>query len=87
MAITKYTCIVCGYVYDPEHGDPDRGIAPGTSFDDLPEDWECPVCGAPVMDFQEIVRKNAPVATKTIEKPKAKRSSKAKKKGENTQQK
>ena len=58
----KYTCLVCGYVYDPEHGDPDQGIAPGTSFDDLPEDWECPVCGAPVMDFQEIVRKNAPAA-------------------------
>ena len=38
MTITKYTCIVCGYVYDPEHGDPDRGIAPGTSFDDLPEE-------------------------------------------------
>ena len=83
----KYTCLVCGYVYDPEHGDPSQGIAPGTPFDDLPEDWTCPTCGSPCMDFEEIVRKNAPVATKTIEKPKAKRSSKAKKKGENTQQK
>ena len=37
MAITKYTCLVCGYVYDSVHGDPDRGIAPGTLFDDLPD--------------------------------------------------
>ena len=58
----QYTCLVCGYVYDPVHGDPDQGIEPGTSFDDLPEGWECPVCGAPVMDFQEIPStKDAPV--------------------------
>ena len=68
MTITKYTCLVCGYVYDPEHGDPDQGIAPGTSFDDLPEDWECPVCGAPLMDFAEIIRKVIPVVE---DKPKA----------------
>lgn len=42
----KYVCSVCGYVYDPEDGDPDNGIAPGTSFDDLPDDWTCPLCGA-----------------------------------------
>ena len=78
MAITKYTCIVCGYVYDPEHGDPDQGIAPGTSFDDLPEDCECPVCGSPVMDFEEIVRKNAPVVVK--DKPKVTKTKKATKK-------
>ena len=40
----KYEC-VCGYIYDPELGDPDNGIAPGTAFEDLPEDWVCPVCG------------------------------------------
>jgi rubredoxin len=40
----KYEC-VCGYVYDPEVGDPDNGVAPGTAFEDLPEDWVCPVCG------------------------------------------
>ena len=57
----QYTCLVCGYVYDPVHGDPDRGIEPGTSFDDLPDDWECPVCAAPVMDFQEIVSKGDPI--------------------------
>lgn len=42
----KYRCTVCGYVYDPEAGDADSTIAPGTAFDDLPDDWVCPVCGA-----------------------------------------
>ncbi|MCD4715512.1 MAG: rubredoxin [Desulfobacterales bacterium] len=42
----KYVCSVCGYVYDPEDGDTDNAIAAGTSFDDLPDDWTCPVCGA-----------------------------------------
>ena len=41
----KYVCDACGYVYDPAEGDPDSGIAPGTSFDALPEDWVCPLCG------------------------------------------
>jgi len=41
----KYICDICGYVYDPDHGDPDAGVAKGTSFDALPEDWVCPVCG------------------------------------------
>ena len=40
-----YVCDVCGYRYDPEVGDPDNGIAPGTKFEDLPEDWVCPLCG------------------------------------------
>ena len=57
----QYTCLVCGYVYDPVHGDPDQGIEPGTSFDDLPDDWECPVCAAPVMDFQEIASNDDPI--------------------------
>ncbi|MDH7506606.1 MAG: rubredoxin, partial [Candidatus Thermoplasmatota archaeon] len=42
----KYVCEVCGYVYDPKIGDPDNGIKPGTKFEDLPDDWVCPVCGA-----------------------------------------
>lgn len=42
----KYVCDICGYVYDPAVGDPDNGVAAGTSFDDLPDDWCCPVCGA-----------------------------------------
>jgi rubredoxin len=41
----KYVCDICGYVYDPELGDPDNGIAPGTAFSDLPDDWLCPDCG------------------------------------------
>ena len=41
----KYVCDVCGYVYDPAKGDPDNGIAAGTSFEDLPADWVCPECG------------------------------------------
>ena len=41
----KYECSVCGYVYDPDVGDEENGIAPGTSFDDLPADWVCPQCG------------------------------------------
>ena len=40
----KYLCDVCGYVYDPENGDPDNGIPPGTPFDELPADWVCPMC-------------------------------------------
>jgi rubredoxin len=42
----KWECTVCGYIYDPEKGDPENGIAPGTAFKDLPEDWVCPECGA-----------------------------------------
>jgi rubredoxin len=41
----KYVCEPCGYVYDPETGDPDGGIAPGTAFEDIPDDWVCPICG------------------------------------------
>lgn len=48
----KYVCTLCGYVYDPAKGDPDGGVAPGTKWDDVPEDWECPVCGAAKEDFE-----------------------------------
>ncbi len=41
----KYVCLVCGYVYDPKVGDESNGIEPNTPFEDLPEDWVCPVCG------------------------------------------
>lgn len=47
----KYVCDMCGYIYDPAEGDPDSDIAPGTSFEDLPEDWVCPVCGAEKDEF------------------------------------
>lgn len=49
----KYVCKVCGYVYDPENGDPDNGIEPGTKYVDLPDDWVCPVCGAGKVDFEK----------------------------------
>lgn len=42
----KYVCVPCGYIYDPAEGDPDNGVAAGTPFEKLPEDWVCPVCGA-----------------------------------------
>ena len=43
--MAKYICSTCGYVYNEEDGDPVNGIAPGTSFEDLPDDWTCPMCG------------------------------------------
>jgi flavin reductase (DIM6/NTAB) family NADH-FMN oxidoreductase RutF/rubredoxin len=51
----RYVCKVCGYVYDPEKGDPDNGIAPGTKFEDIPDDWVCPLCGASKADFEKEV--------------------------------
>lgn len=51
VPMDKYICDVCGYIYDPEVGDPDGGIAPGTAFEDIPDDWVCPVCGVGKDDF------------------------------------
>lgn len=45
LTMKKYVCEPCGYEYDPAVGDPDNGIAPGTAFEDLPDDWVCPICG------------------------------------------
>lgn len=50
----KYECSVCGYVYNPAEGDPDSGIAPGTAFEDIPENWVCPVCGVGKDQFEPI---------------------------------
>ncbi|MBT3219836.1 MAG: rubredoxin [Proteobacteria bacterium] len=50
----KYECVVCGWIYDPEEGDPDNGIAPGTAFEDLPDDWECPVCSVGTDEFEVV---------------------------------
>ena len=50
----KYECTVCGFVYDEAIGDPDNGIAPGTKWEDLPQDYTCPLCGVGKEDFQEI---------------------------------
>lgn len=49
----KYTCLICGYEYNPTNGDPDNGIAPGTAFADIPADWTCPVCDADKEQFEE----------------------------------
>ncbi len=50
----KYQCSVCGYIYDPAEGDPERDITEGTPFEELPEDWVCPVCGAPKSAFNPV---------------------------------
>jgi rubredoxin len=50
----RHECTVCGYVYDPETGDPVQEVAPKTAFDDLPEDWVCPVCGARREAFEPV---------------------------------
>lgn len=54
MNMDKYVCDVCGYIYDPAVGDPDNGIEPGTAFEDLPEDWLCPLCGVGKDEFNKV---------------------------------
>ena len=50
----KFRCLICGYIYDPEEGDPSSGIDAGISFDDLPDDYTCPVCGVGKEEFEEV---------------------------------
>jgi rubredoxin len=50
----KYRCVVCGYIYDPDIGEPDNGILPGTRFEALPDTYVCPVCGAPKDQFEKV---------------------------------
>ncbi|MCK8827896.1 rubredoxin [Natroniella acetigena] len=52
--MAKYECTVCGYIYDPEAGDPDNGVEAETIFEDLPDDWECPLCGVGKEMFEEV---------------------------------
>jgi flavin reductase (DIM6/NTAB) family NADH-FMN oxidoreductase RutF/rubredoxin len=54
IKMSKYECTVCGYVYDPELGDPDGNIAPGTPFEKIPDTWVCPVCGAAKSEFKKL---------------------------------
>ena len=51
---TKWVCKICGFEYDPEKGDPDNGIPAGTAFEDLPEDWTCPLCKHGKQDFEKV---------------------------------
>jgi rubredoxin len=52
--MNQYRCTVCGYIYNPEDGDPDSNIPPGTPFEAIPDEWKCPVCGAPKASFEKI---------------------------------
>jgi len=54
VTMTKWRCLICGYIYDPEEGDPTSGIKPGTAFEELPDDWVCPICGATKDQFEKI---------------------------------
>jgi len=50
----QYKCLMCGYIYDPVLGDPDNGVQPDTAFEDIPDDWVCPECGASKDEFEAI---------------------------------
>ncbi|MDD4692227.1 MULTISPECIES: rubredoxin [Eubacterium] len=50
----KYVCDVCGYIYDPEVGDPTNGVPAGTAWENVPEDWECPDCGVGKESFEPV---------------------------------
>ncbi len=50
----RWVCLVCGYVYDEELGDPDSGVAPGTKWEDVPEDWVCPPCAVGKDQFEKL---------------------------------
>ena len=52
--MAKYKCTVCGYIYDPQAGDPDGGVKPGTPFEKIPDSWVCPVCGASKSEFEKL---------------------------------
>jgi rubredoxin len=54
MAYIKYECVICGFVYDEEKGLPEEGIAPGTLWADVPDDWMCPECGVSKYDFEMV---------------------------------
>lgn len=65
--MAKYVCTICGFVYDESKGNPEAGIAPGTRWDDIPDNWECPLCGASKSDFQiQGVAAKPPQKTTTV---------------------
>lgn len=57
--MNKYVCVVCNLIYDPELGLPEDGIAPGTAFADIPDDWSCPDCGVSKEDFEPLMEEAA----------------------------
>jgi len=63
----SYVCLECGWVYDPEQGDPDGGIAPGTAFEDIPDDWVCPVCGVSKDSFEPVEQAATPAPAEAAE--------------------
>ncbi|MGC8849186.1 MAG: rubredoxin [Candidatus Bathyarchaeia archaeon] len=52
--MAKWRCLICGYIYDEDEGDPGSGTPPGTRFEDLPDEWRCPVCGAERTQFEKM---------------------------------
>ncbi|WP_281783830.1 rubredoxin [Sinimarinibacterium flocculans] len=52
--MARYECVICGHIYDEELGDPETGIAPGTRWEDIPDDWMCPDCGAGKDSYEKI---------------------------------
>jgi len=67
--VKKYECSVCGYIYDESAGDPDNGIATGTKWDELPDDWECPLCGASKSEFEAQEEKKESKPVKKVNSP------------------
>ncbi len=57
--MSRWQCTACPYIYDPAVGDPENGVPPGTAFEDVPDDWLCPVCGVPKSLFVEILEEAA----------------------------
>lgn len=53
-AVARYECVICGHIYDEDLGDPETGIAPGTRWEDIPDDWMCPDCGAGKDSYEKI---------------------------------
>jgi rubredoxin-NAD+ reductase len=76
QAYRKYLCVVCGWIYDEAKGDPDSGLAPGTRFEDIPDDWYCPLCGVTKADMSLLPDK--PATPAVASKPVAKKSGNSK---------
>lgn len=68
LSVRTYICTICGWIYDEAKGDPDSGIAPGTRFEDIPDDWYCPLCGVTKADF-ELYSPSSPSAQQPIVAP------------------